>query len=169
MQKPKSLGGQLIVVELGAEWPSLSEVGEPAARRVLAQRADETPAAFGRRVSEQLAGLFTRGMPLSTAIIACNERLDDAAQRERTELGRTAMGALAQQRSGRLLLSASDRNGGRSRHALSALCRTLSAEWQRAGVEAVLRFGEEPLALKSSDMPARVSAHRRKGGARQVA
>ena len=170
MTKPKSAGGVLIVVELGAEWPSLKELREPAGgRRVLAQGEGESPGAFVTRVTEQLDGLFTRGLPLTTAIVACNERLDEGAQQARAELSRAALSVMAKQRAGRLLLSASERSSGRLRHALSALAGALGSEWRRADVAASVRFGEEPLAAPtSSDMSVRVGT-RRKDGGRKVA
>jgi len=170
MTKPKSAGGVLIVVELEAEWPSLKELREPAGgRRVLAQAEGESPAAFVTRVAEQIDRLFARGLPLTTAVVACNERLDDGAQRARAELSRAALGVMAKHRAGRLLLSASERSSGRLRHALSALASELGSEWRRAEVAASVRFGEEPLAAPtSSDMSVRVGA-RRKDGGRKVA
>jgi hypothetical protein len=168
--KRKSSGGVLIVVELGADWPSLPELREPAAgRRVLAQEEGESPVAFGARVADQLDTLFARGVPLETAVVACNERLDDAAQRARTELGRTALGAMARHRSGSLLFAASARQSGRLRHALSALVTELGDEWERAQVTAKVRFGDEPAAPSSSAPAVRVSAPRNKDGRRKVA
>jgi hypothetical protein len=101
-------------------------------------------------------------------VLACNERLDEGAQRARVELSRAALGVMAKQRAGRLLLSASERSSGRLRHALSSLASALGSEWRRAAVVASVRFGEEPLAPTSSDMSVRVGA-RRKDAGRKVA
>ena len=174
MTNRKSFGGVLIVVELGAEWPCLAETRDAAAeRRVLAQADDESPALFGARVSEQLDQLFGRGVSLTNAVIACNERLDEAAQRARADVARLAMGAMAKRRSGGLLLCACDRNSGRSRHALSSLASELGSEWQRANVTASIRFGAEPTRAGGdgtpSDMTARVSARSSKDRPRRVA
>jgi hypothetical protein len=165
MTKRKSSEGVLIVVELGADWPSLPEVREPAAgRRVLAQAEGESPAAFGARVAEQIDRVFARGVLLATAIVACNERLDDAAQRARADLARTAMGVMARERAGKLLLSTSERSSGRLRHALSSLASELSDEWRRAAVQASVRFGEQRTA--ETAVPA---GARRGNGTRKVA
>jgi hypothetical protein len=170
MTKRKSSGGVLIVVELGAEWPSLAELREPASgRRVLAQEEGESPSGFVARVGEQLDGLFARGAPMTTAVVACNERLDESAKRARSELARTAMGLMAKERSGSLLLSASSRSSGRLRHALSSLASELGGEWQRAAVLATVRFGDEPMTATSSDMSVSVRAGRGKDGSRKVA
>jgi len=170
MTKRKSSGGVLIVVELGAEWPALAEIREPAGgRRVLAQEEGESPSGFVARVGEQLDGLFARGLPMTTAVVACNERLDESAQRARSELARTAMGAMAKQRSGSLLLAASERSSGRLRHALSSLAAELGGEWQRAEVVASVRFGDETVAATSPDMSVCVGARRVKDGSRKVA
>jgi hypothetical protein len=172
MTKRKSEGGVLIVVELGAEWPSLAETREPAGgRRVLAQDEGESPTRFAARVGEQLDSLFARGVPLTSAVLACNERLDETAQRARSEIARTALGAMAKLRSGGLLLCAPDRSSGRLRHGLSALATELSREWQRAEVTATVRFGDEPEAAgeNPADLSSRVGTRRGKDGRRKVA
>jgi hypothetical protein len=170
MTKRKSSGGVLIVVELGAEWPSLPESREPAAgRRVLAQEEGEGPAAFVARVAQQIDGLFARGVPLTTAVVACNERLDDTAQRARAELSRSAMGSMAKARSGSLLLAASDRSSGRLRHALSSLASELGSEWQRAQVAAKVRFGDAETESAPSDISTPISTQSRKDSGRKVA
>ncbi len=155
MTKRKSSIGLLIVVELGAEWPALSEMREPvAARRVLAQEEGESPSAFTARVADGLDALFARGVTLGTAVLACNERLDATAERARSELARTVMGAMAKEQSGSLLFTASERGSGRLRHALSALASELGSEWQRARVLAKVRFGDERTTPASSDIGA---------------
>ncbi len=147
MQKPTSSAGLLIVVELGAEWPSvlqaeLSSVA-PSGARVLAQEESESPAAFAARVGAELAGLFARGASLGSAVIACSERLDDSARSARADLARAAAAVMAGGTGGRLLLTASDRNQGRSRAALTTLESELRAEWQSAAVELRLRFAND--------------------------
>ena len=167
MQKPLSSESQLIVVELGAEWPSASLVALPNARRVLAQDEGESPAAFAIRVAEQLNGLLARGVALANAVIACSERLDQHAQGARSDLARSAASALARARGGALTLSASDRNEGRSRAAFSALHGELTREWQSAGVLAQLRFGDEANSEPKSRTGARRT--RSKDSTRRVA
>ena len=171
MQKAIS-SGLLIVVELGAEWPSTAPAELVAtSRRVFAQEESEAPAAFATRVAEQLDALFARGISLGTAQLACNERLDAAAQSARAELARAIAGALARGTGGLLVLAASDRNEGRSRAALSALQRELAVEWQSAAIETKLRFGDEVELVKSpADAKAATKSSRgRKDGARRVA
>jgi hypothetical protein len=170
MIKRKSSGGVLIVVELGAEWPALAALRDPAAaRRVLAQAEGESPSGFAARLAEQLDGLFARGVAMTTAVVACNERLDEPAQRARAELARTALGAMAKERAGSLLLCASDRSSGRLRHALSSLASELGNEWQRAGVSSKVRFGDEQLAPMSPEVSASATAADAKHGRRKVA
>jgi hypothetical protein len=170
MTKRKSSGGVLIVVELGAPWPSLAEVRDPAsARRVLAQAEGESPSGFASRLAEQLDGLFARGVTMTTAIVACNERLDESAQRARAEVARTALGAMAKERVGKLLLCASDRSSGRLRHVLSSLASELESEWQRAGVSSKVRFGDEQAAPMSPEVSASAPAAEAKHARRKVA
>jgi hypothetical protein len=160
----------LIVVELGADWPSLAEVREPAAaRRVLAQAEGESPSGFVVRLAAVLDGLFARGAAMTTAVVACNERLDEPAQRARAELARTALGAMAKERAGGLVLCASDRSSGRLRHALSALASELGSEWQRAGVSSKVRFGDEQPAPMSPEVSASAAVADAKHGRRKVA
>ena len=144
MQKPKAPTGVVIVVELGAEWPSLQETRQSAAsRRVLAQTEAESPGAFAVRVAGQLDEWLARGVPLGTAVVACNERLDVSASTARSDISRAALGAMARRHEGTLLLTASERSGGRSRQGLSTLATELCGEWQRAGVRAAVRFGDD--------------------------
>lgn len=134
---------QLIVVELGAEWPQLSAAQTPGERRVLVQDDGESPAAFAARVGKESLGLLLGGQCLGDVIMACNERLDEQAQGARAELAFTTANALAQARGGSLLLSVSDRNAGRSRPTFSALRSDLGKRWQGAAVETRLCFGDE--------------------------
>ena len=177
MQKPTSSAGILIVVELGAEWPSgLSAELSSApsgARRVLAQDDSESPAAFAVRVGAQLDGLSARGASLGSAVIACSERLDDGARGARAELGRAAAGAMARGTGGRLLLTASDRNQGRSRAAMGALEGELRAEWQSAAVELKLHFANDvndaSALLTEAEPKAEAKARRARGSGKDRA
>ena len=136
-----SSGGVLVLVELGGEWPSpLSSDG--ALRRVLAQSEGETPAVFADRVANSLDGLFGKGVRLETATLACNERLDPAAEAARRKILGMALGSMARHKAGRAYLAASPRSGGRVRHALSALAQGLFDEWRTAGLEVSVDFGE---------------------------
>ena len=163
-----------MVVELGAEWPSSARAELAASGlRVFAQEESEAPAAFAARVGEQLNGLFARGIALGSAVIACSERLDEPARSARTELARAVAGALARGTVGLLLLTASDRNDGRSRAGLAALEQELALEWKSAAVETKLRFGDEALPVTSpaDAKPSAKSSRARSGkdGARRVA
>ena len=174
MQKPIS-SGLLMVVELGAEWPSTSQAELGASSlRVFAQEESEAPAAFAARVGEQLDGLFARGVTLGSAVIACSERLDEPARSARTDLARAVAGAMARGTGGLLLFTAADRNDGRSRAALTALQCELAVEWQSAAIETKLRFdGEVELVTTPADAKASAKSSRGRGpgkdGARRVA
>ncbi len=185
MQKPSLSDAQLIVVELGAEWPIAALTSSPSARRVLAQDESEAPVAFAARVGEQLNDLQARGVALGGAVLACSERLDPPAQAARAELARAAASALARNRGGELDLVASDRNEGRSRAALSGLVGELCKEWQSAAVVTTLRFGAVRVEAQaradsdesSAEAKSRTAARRGagtgnangKGGSRRVA
>lgn len=179
MQKSSLSDAQLIVVELGAEWPIAAGASGPSAgaRRVLAQDESESLAAFAVRVGEQLNGFQARGIALRSAVLACSERLDAPAQSARADLARAAASALARHEGGELELVAIDRNAGRSRSALSGLVNELRKEWQSAAVVAKLRFSGQPVDLaepseaeaKSRTGSRRLAESEGKGGKRRVA
>ncbi len=147
--RPSALGhetavglGLLVVVELGSEWPVLH--AQCAVRRVIAQTEGETPAVFADRVAADLDSLFgRRSIQLSTVAIACNERVDEAADGARRKLAGLSLGAMAKNRAGKVYLAASARSGGRLRHSLAALARGLHEEWRTAGLEVSVDLGEE--------------------------
>lgn len=135
-------GGLLVVVELGGAWPSVATT-EPSARRVVAQREGETPAALAERFANGLDSLFGRGVRLQTVMLACNERVDEGAEAARRKILSLALGSMAKHQSGRVYLAASSLSGGRLRHALSALAQGLFEEWRTAGLRVSVDFGEE--------------------------
>jgi len=149
MQKLTSSEGLLIVVELGAEWPASEVEVAPRvkARRVLAQDETESPAVFALRVAEQLGSSFPSGIALGSVVVACSERIDAHAQGGRAELGRIAAGALGRAGGGSLTFVACDRNDARSKPAFSTLLAEVTRQWQSAGVEVKLSFGQPSLAL----------------------
>jgi len=148
MQKLTSSEGLLIVVELGAEWPSTEiEARNAKARRVLAQDETESPAAFALRVSEQLSSSFSSGVSLGSVLVACSERIDVDAQGGRTEIARTAASALGRAGGGSLMFVACDRNDARSKPVFSSLLGEVTRQWQSAGVEVKLSFGQPAPAL----------------------
>jgi hypothetical protein len=132
----------LVVVELGGEWPGLMRA-DASARRVITQLEGETPSVFAERVASSLDGLFGRGIALSTVALACNERIDEAADAARRKLGGLTLGSMAKHKAGRFYFTATPRSSGRLRHSLSALSRALFDEWRTAGLEVTVEFGEE--------------------------
>lgn len=157
MRKKVTGSGLLVVVELGGEWPGVARAsdGSDLVRRVLSQAEGETPAQFTERVTSALDTLFGRGVKLSTVSLACNERLDDAADGARRMLCSAALGAMAKHKSGRFYLTAAARSSGRLRHALSSLTQGLSDEWESAGLEVSVEFGaESQSSVNASPAPA---------------
>jgi len=179
MQKLTSSEGLLIVVELGAEWPSAELESRTAkARRVFAQDETESPVAFAQRVTEQLSRSFPSGVAVGSVVVACSERIDAHAQGARTDLARAMAGLLGRAGGGGLSFVASDRNEERSKPVLSSLLGELNREWQSAGVEVKLSFGQSPLAVAAGESAeagssprasARGSAPAAKNAARRVA
>jgi len=134
--------GSLVVVELGAEWPRLP-ASDPAVRRVLAQAEGETPALFAERFAGSLDSLFGKGIQLRAVALACNERIDAAADAARRKIACLTLGAMAAHKQGKVVLTASPLSSGRLRHSLSSLAHGLFDEWRTAGLEVSLEFGEE--------------------------
>ena len=134
--------GLLVIVELGGEWPGLMQA-DASARRVVTQHEGEAPPAFAERVAASLDSLFGRGIQLSTVALACNERLDDAADAARRRIGSLVLGSMAKHKAGRFYFTASPRGSGRLHHVLSGLARGLFDEWRTAGLEVSVEFGEE--------------------------
>jgi hypothetical protein len=152
MQKLTLSEGLLVVVELGAEWPTseLEAARSAKARRVLAQDETESPAVFALRVAEQLGSSFPSGIALGNVVVACSERIDAHAQSGRAELARITAGALGRAGGGSLTFVACDRNGSRSKPAFSTLLAEVTRQWQSAGVEVKLSIGQSSLALSES-------------------
>jgi len=150
--------GILIALELGGEFPSLAE-SEGATRRVLTQHEGETPAAFADRVASGLETIFGRGVELRTVALACNERLDAAADAARRNLVGLALGAMAKHRTGKVYLTASRRSSERTRHYLTALGHGSFDEWRGAGLEISTDFGRE-VAARPVTYPAASSGTR---------
>ena len=144
MRKRNSSGGSglLVIVELAGEWPGLMQA-EASARRVVTQHEGEAPQAFAERVAASLDSLFGRGIQLSTVALACNERLDDAADAARRKIGSLVLGSMAKHKAGRFFFTASPRGSGRLHHSLSGLARGLFDEWRTAGLEVSVEFGDE--------------------------
>jgi hypothetical protein len=148
----------LIALELGGEFPSLAE-SEGATRRVLTQQEGETPAAFADRDTSGLETVFARGIELRTVALACNERLDAAADAARRNLIGLALGTMAKHRTGKVYLTASARSRELTRHYLTALGHGASDEWRGAGLEISTDFGRE-IASKPATYPAASSGAR---------
>lgn len=149
---PALPGGVLVAVELGAEFPALSPA-DGAPRRVLTQLDGENPSAFAERLASALEGAFGRGVALSQLSLACNERLDDAAQNSRRHIASAALGSMAKHHAGKVSLCAPARSSGRLRQGLSTLARGLFDEWRTAGLEATVDHGEEASPLRSDSTP----------------
>jgi hypothetical protein len=150
MRKRSNGSGLLVVVELGGAWPAHLEQLEQSGRRVLTQQEGEAPAEFVERVLQGLDGLFGRGIRLTSVVVACNERIDDAADSARRKLAGLTLGAMARHKAGRVCLATSARSSGRLRHSLAALARDLSLEWHKAGLEATVELGDDQDAVAAA-------------------
>jgi hypothetical protein len=145
MRKRKPIAGILVLVELGAQWPSwVQNLSGGGGKRVVSQEEGESPDAFGDRVAEELSRLGARGVPLKVATLACNERCDDAAMQARSKIGTALLGALVQKRARdfRFYLSASNRSG-RARQALSSLATELGRSFGAPEERVSVRFGDD--------------------------
>jgi len=144
--------GLLVIVELGAAWPSwLVEGSAHTTRRVLAELEGEGPSAFAARVVAAAAGLMPRGVRLDLAVLAVNERADETQMRARRELVRALLYP-RNRRGARLAVTATAAPGERLHLALFGL---------ETGIDAIkglrdrisIYFGERVAEPVSSPMP----------------
>jgi hypothetical protein len=145
MRQRKPVSGTLVLVEVGAEWPSwVQSLSGASGRRVVSQAEGESPDAFSNRVAEELSRIGARGVPMKVAALACNERCDDAAMLARSKIGTALLSTLVHKRTRdvRLFLSTSGRSG-RVRHALSTLASDLGSSFGLPGERVTVRFGDE--------------------------
>ncbi len=156
MRQRKPITGTLVLVELGAEWPSwVQSLSGSSGRRVVSQAEGESPDAFSDRVAEELSNLGARGVPMKVAALACNERCDDAAMLARSKIATALLTRLVDKRprEARLFLSTSGRSG-RVRHALSTLATELGSSFGLPSERVSVRFGDEmPLARDGAKAP----------------
>ncbi len=137
---PKSLHQtSLVLVELGAAWPS-GLVSQAGICRVLAEAEGEGPLAFAARAEDFVADAFPRGTQVTQALVACNQRADETAEAARRALAECLLARLAGH--GTLAFVASDDASDRFRRRLFDLV----ADFDKTGsgdrrVRAL--FGEE--------------------------
>jgi hypothetical protein len=153
---PQATRGVLVAVELGGEWPNVAFDGQQ--RRVLVQLEGEAPLAFAERVTSGLAALFERGVELHTLALACNERLDAAADEARRNLLGMSLGSMAHRRRGEVVLSAAPRSRARLGTYLEALAADSRREWQSAGLEVSVDCARETAAPMGATPPSAVSS-----------
>lgn len=138
----------LVVMESGSEWPAWIDECQASGARTIAQDDAESPGDLARRVGDVAAALGDGECPVQMAVIACNERIDAAAQSARRRAATALLSAMASRGAGRLLFSVNRRASGRARHAISALASDLAESWGEYGVLVSVRFGRgvpEPL------------------------
>jgi hypothetical protein len=129
----------LVLVELGAAWPSVL-LTEAGICRVLAEAEGEGPLAFAARAEDFASSAFPRGTQVTHAFIACNQRADETAEAARRALAECLLARLAGH--GTLVFAASDDASDRFRRRLFALVADFDAPG--AGERRVRAiFGEE--------------------------
>lgn len=128
--------GVLVVVELGAEWPSwVSELA--GFRRVMTQEEGEGPEAFAARARSTERSLFPKSVAEKSVALLCNERTDAAAMTSRVAV---ASHFLDGRGSGRAFFAAKSSSSGRLRHALSNVVTELGQAHQG---RVAVRFGSD--------------------------
>jgi hypothetical protein len=125
----------VVVLEQGAEWPNWIAAccPLPGGSLVVVQEPDEPLAELVRRASQRCG----KNARFELALIACNERADEAATAARAALGRMFLALSA-----RVLFAAGAHSSGPCRHRLSELAAQLTAECAGSAVASV-RFGTE--------------------------
>ncbi|HTQ05247.1 MAG TPA: hypothetical protein VMI54_15395 [Polyangiaceae bacterium] len=129
----------LVLVELGAAWPS-ALMTEAGICRVLAEAEGEGPLAFAARAEDFAVGAFPRGTQVTHALVACNQRADETAEAARRAVAESLLARLAGH--GTLVFVASDDASDRFRRRLFDLV----ADLDKAGSgdrRVRAQFGEE--------------------------
>jgi hypothetical protein len=129
----------IVVMETGSEWPAWVRQCRPGSNAVITQQERETPQQLAARVIDRAEA----DASVELWVIACNERVDEAAIAERRSAASALLGAMARRGHGSLLFSVSRRSSGRVRHALSAIASDLAQTWEGSGVLVSVRFGVE--------------------------
>jgi hypothetical protein len=111
-------GCELVVVELGAAWPT-AMVASRGGCRVVAEIEGEGPLAFAARVDDFVAAAFPRSAFVVRAVLACNLRADQTAEAARRAVAESLLSRLGA--SGVLTFCASNRAGDRFRRRLGDL------------------------------------------------
>ena len=129
--------GVLVIVELGAEWPSwVSELA--GFRRVLTQEEGEAPEAFAARARSTERSLFPKSVAEKSVALLCNERTDAAAMTSRVAMASHFLDA--RNGLGRAFFAAQSSSSGRLRHALSNVVTELG---QAHEGRVAVRFGSD--------------------------
>ncbi len=119
-----------MIVELGAAWPAAHAVGVSAGCRGIAETEGEGPLGFAARVDDFVAQAFPRAVSVTRALVACNQRADQAAEAARRAVAEALLGRLAG--TGSLFFHAPQAASERFRRRLLDLVAELSAVAGRA-------------------------------------
>lgn len=132
----------IVVVETGSRWPDWVEDcrRDGISTHVIVQQDDEAGDALLARVEQRVEELRAADAAIPTCVIACADRADFGIEATRRALGTTLLRGLAPH-GGRLLFSASARQSGAVRRALSEVAAGLSAEWDGTPVSVSVAFG----------------------------
>jgi hypothetical protein len=137
-------GCELVVVELGASWPT-TLVASRGGCRVVAEIEGEGPLGFAARVDDFVAGAFPRSVSVVRAVLACNLRADQTAEAARRAVAETLLSRLGT--SGQLTFCASHLAGDRFRRRLGDLVAELAGPRGSGRIQTYL--GEEEAARGS--------------------
>jgi len=137
-------GCELVVVELGAAWPT-TLVASRGGCRVVAEIEGEGPLGFAARVDDFVASAFPRSAFVVRAVLACNLRADQTAEAARRAVAESLLSRLGT--SGVLTFCASHGAGERFRRRLGDLVAELAGPAGSGRVQTYL--GDEDAARAS--------------------
>jgi hypothetical protein len=131
----------LVVMEIGASWPSWISREQSRAPNAIVeiQTASETAAQLAQRVSHRLQALAAERKTLQLAVIATGG--DQEAAQSRSTLARAILRAMAPNRAGKLVLAA-DRSDDGDHHELFALAGALCEALPGGELSVSVRFSE---------------------------
>ncbi|HWP05438.1 MAG TPA: hypothetical protein VNN72_06835 [Polyangiaceae bacterium] len=161
MSRNSPEGSELVVVELGAAWPT-TLVASRGGCRVVAEIEGEGPLGFAARVDDFIAGAFPRSAFVVRAVLACNLRADQTAEAARRAVAESLLSRLGA--NGVLTFCASQRAGDRFRRRLGDLVAELGGPAGSGRVQAHL--GDEEAARGSGPRTSDATAEAASGVAR---
>ena len=130
----------LIVLEVGANWPSWLAEAEQDDSVVEVQPADEQIGDFATRVVQRVRSLAERGAGVHSALVMTNDQTDSEVIAARYQMCRALLRTMSEHGLGELILGADPGVGDDAQHQLFALAGALCDELYGTDLGVRVRF-----------------------------